>query len=147
MPAPFPHTYVVDLDWSGEPTAQGTLKSEGAPPLRTGPPRQFDGPGGDWSPEELLLAAVGSCTMTTFFALARRKELAVQRYGSHVEGQLDKTREGLVFTSVVLHVEIEVASADVQLARDLVSAAHGYCIVTNALRPEVRLEASVSPAG
>ena len=84
--------------------------------------------------------------MTTFFSLARRKKLEVRRYGSHVEAQLDKTREGLVFTSITVHVTLEVPPGNEALARDLLSAAHGYCIVSNALKPPVHLVPEVRVA-
>jgi len=65
---PLPHLYEVSL--SGGPTGHATLLAAGVPPLHSAPPKEFDGPGDAWSPEQFLLAAVGTCFMFTFRAVA-----------------------------------------------------------------------------
>jgi hypothetical protein len=50
---PLPHLYEVSL--SGGPTDYATLSAAGLPPLRSAPPKEFDGPGDAWSPEQLLV--------------------------------------------------------------------------------------------
>src|SRR6266511_1605142 len=67
---PLPHLYEVSL--SGGPTGHATLLAAGVPPLRSAPPKEFDGPGDAWSPEQFLLAAVETCFMFTFRAVAQR---------------------------------------------------------------------------
>lgn len=66
---PLPHLYEVSL--SGGPTGHATLLAAGVPPLRSAPPKDFDGPGDAWSPEQFLLAAVETCFMFTFRAVAQ----------------------------------------------------------------------------
>jgi len=66
---PLPHLYEVAL--SGGPKGYATLLAGGAPALRSAPPKDFDGPGDAWSPEHLLLAAVETCFMLTFRAVAQ----------------------------------------------------------------------------
>jgi organic hydroperoxide reductase OsmC/OhrA len=53
---PLPHHYSVRA--SGDPKRSVQLASHNLPVLFSAPPKEFDGPGDQWSPEELFLAAV-----------------------------------------------------------------------------------------
>ena len=141
MPHPFPHRYEVDLIW--EAGREGLATAPPRPPIAGGPPPEFDGRPDIWSPEHLLLSAVNLCQMTTFLALAAKARLEVVSYRSIASGVLDKTAEGLRFTAMRLRVELQVQPADVERGRQLLHTAHKHCIVSNALRVEVEIEAAV----
>ena len=66
---PFPHHYRARVGIA--PEGEVSLDSEGLAQIRSLPPPEFGGPGGYWSPETLLLAAVGDCMMLTFRAIAK----------------------------------------------------------------------------
>jgi organic hydroperoxide reductase OsmC/OhrA len=143
MIAPFPHHYEVSVRSTG--AGQGIASANGRA-LTCGPPPQFGGQPSWWSPEELLIASAALCLMTTFDALAARERLEVSHYESRAEGVLDKTREGILFTSITLHVDVDVAAAsDVARAERVLAAAHRYCIVSNALKPSVQVRTRVRP--
>ncbi len=144
-PRPFPHHYEVDVEWRGE---RGSILS--APPrpeILGGPPAQFGGHDEWWSPEHLLLSAVSLCLMATFQSLASHAELGVRGYHSVVKGLLDRTPDGLAFTSIVLHVDLQVAAADLERAAPLLERSKRHCIVANALRVPVDLRPSITPVG
>ena len=113
------------------------------PEFRGGPPVEFGGRDDWWSPEHLLLSAAGLCLKTTFEAFASRARLTVLAYSSRVEGTLDKTPQGLAFTSIEIAVELVVAEEDAARAGDLLRTAKDHCIVSNALKTPVQLTASV----
>ncbi len=69
----FPHLYDVQL--AARATGDAVLSSQDLPDLLVAPPPEFDGPGGTWSPEHLLLAAVESCLLLTWRARARHARL------------------------------------------------------------------------
>jgi organic hydroperoxide reductase OsmC/OhrA len=110
-----------------------------------GPPPEFDGEPTSWSPEHLLLSAANLCLMTTYMALAKKSGLETGRYQSRVEGVLEKTKEGILFTRITIHVDIEASKARLEEVRKTLEAAKKYCIVTNALKPPVEMEASIVP--
>lgn len=143
-PAPFPHHYDLQLTWA--PGQGARLASEQRPPLAGGPPAQFGGRSDWWTPEHLLLGASALCLQTTFDSFCRRARLEVQAYETRAEAVLDKTAEGLVFTSIVLRVRLKVAAQDVEKAGELLHKAKKYCIVSNALRPAVELDLTVDAA-
>lgn len=142
--APFPHRYDVTLEW--EAGAVAALESAPRTPIAGGAPPEFGGTDAWWSPEQLLLGAASLCLMTTFQALAARKELPVQAYRTRAEGVLDRTAGGLAFTSVVLDVTVTVAAIDVVRAEQLLCDAKQHCIVANSLKVPIELRASVQAA-
>jgi organic hydroperoxide reductase OsmC/OhrA len=143
MASPFPHHYDVRL-FAGNGSA--ILAGGNRPDIIGGPPPEFDGSDRWWSPEHLLLSSVALCLMTTFQVLARRADLHVAAYDSRVDGVLDKTAAGLAFTSIRLTVELRVAESDRARAQELLQTSKRYCIVANALKPAVELQAVVKAA-
>ncbi len=129
MPHSFPHTYKVSLTW--DDGSLGTSTCNNNPPLKVGPPPQFDGPDNVWSPEDMLLSSIQTCFMTTFFSLATRRKLNVSHFESEIRAELDKTKEGLVFTTIEMDVTLQVD--DEEKADRLLHMSDRYCIITNTL--------------
>ena len=141
MPHPYPHRYDLDLKWTGDALCD---LSSGPRTLKGGPPAQFDGTDEThWSPEHLILAALAQCLMATYFALNKRAAIETRSYTSKAEAVLDKTKEGLVFTSFKVVVRLAVPAARVDDAKKLVASAHKYCITSNALKTAATVEAVV----
>jgi organic hydroperoxide reductase OsmC/OhrA len=143
MAARFPHHYEVRVEGG---TGGAIVSAPPRPEFRGGPPEEFDGRNDWWSPEHLPLSAAALCMKTTFEAFARRKGLEVLAYGSRAEGTLDKTAQGLGFTSIVVSVELVVDAADVTRAEEILRSAKDHCIVSNALKTPVQLALTVKAA-
>jgi organic hydroperoxide reductase OsmC/OhrA len=141
MTAPFPHHYEIKLSWPRQGGAE--LYAAAAPPITGGAPMEFDGRDTWWSPEHLLLSSLSLCLMTTFEAIAARARLAVLHYDCRAEATLERTAEGLGFTAVGLHVEVEVNPEDAERAPGLLANAKKHCIVANALKPLVTVDFTV----
>jgi organic hydroperoxide reductase OsmC/OhrA len=58
------------------------------PKLDVASPPEFGGPAGTWSPEHLFVAAISSCLMTTFRAIASMSNLDVVDYKDDATGHL-----------------------------------------------------------
>ena len=141
MTHPFPHRYETTLTWEGE--SRAAMSSGARPVLVGGPPPEFDGEPGWWSPEHLLLSAANLCLMTTYMVLARKAGLEISQYTSRAEGLLDKGREGIVFTRITLRVEVRAPAERLEEARRLLETAKRYCIVSNSLKRPVEVEATI----
>lgn len=137
-PAAFPHRYTVTLE-------DRRLAAPPRTPIAVGPPPQFGGSDAVWSPEELLVGAALECLWTTFEAYARHDQLEVTGWRGSGVGVLDKGPTGPVFTSLTLFVDMTVASADVERARRVIDTAEKHCIIANALRVAVTVEAAIHP--
>lgn len=145
MPQPFPHRYEVSLSWKGGETSE--LSSGPRPVLPGGPPAQFDGTDETrWSPEHLVLAALAQCLLLTWISLNKRSQIPLKGWESKGESVLEKTKEGLVFTSFKLSVTLKTDADRVDEARRLLDTAKKYCIIANALKTAPTLEANVVPA-
>lgn len=134
-----PHNYHVAV--SGGPQGLVTVSAQDLPDLQTAPPPEFGGPGGHWSPEALLLAAVADCYVLSFRAVARAS-LSEWRLGCEVEGLLDKDGDGILrFLRITLRPRLTVpAGTDAERAEALLQKAKRICLISNSLNSEFLLE-------
>ena len=70
-----PHHYSVTATVAGDADHDIELTAPRLPILRTTSPAEFGGPGDRWSPETLLVGAVGDCLVLTSRGLAHRLNL------------------------------------------------------------------------
>lgn len=132
-------TYRTGLRWEGNKS--GTLQADGKPSLRVASPPEFKGEAGVWTPEDLFVAAVDICTMTTFMAFAQRLQLPVLTYTSSAEGMLEFVDGGYRFTKVVLRPKIVLGTPEAaEQVRRTLEDAHRSCLIANSIRAQVILE-------
>jgi organic hydroperoxide reductase OsmC/OhrA len=140
MPAPFPHQYSATISR----TFSSRARVE-APPrlsLHGGPSSAFDGDAASWSPEYLVLSSLGICMLTTFEAFAARDAIELSQWNATVNGTVERTPEGLMFTSIVLSIEMEI-SGHVERVGKTLEDAKQYCLVLNSLRVPVVIETQI----
>ena len=89
-------TFQVETVWRHERECRVSARRN--PDLTVATPPEFGGPEGIWSPEELLVASVGSCLLSTFLYFAYRFEFPFESYSSRSTGTIEKTSQGLRFT-------------------------------------------------
>ena len=80
--------------------------------------------------------------LTTFEAFAARDGIELLRWVASARGTVDRTPEGLMFTSIVLSIDMEVAG-DVERVEQTLEDAKQYCLVLNSLRVPVIVEADI----
>ncbi len=85
-----------------------SIHARNNPAVIVATPPEFDGPQDTWSPEELFVASVGSCLMSTFLYFAETGGVEFQLYQSTSRGLMEKTPEGLRFTKIEVDIEIDV---------------------------------------
>jgi len=140
---PYPHQYSVVA--TGAATGTTTLEAGGLPPLQIAAPPQFDGPGGQWSPEALLTAAVAGCFILTFRSLARSRGLSWTRLSCHVQGTLDRAGGVSRFTAFDVHANLCLETpGDADTARRLLEQAEHGCLIANSLRAERTLDVQIT---
>jgi organic hydroperoxide reductase OsmC/OhrA len=142
---PFPHRYLVRVGI--KPEGEVSLDSDGLAQIRSLPPPEWGGPGGYWSPETLLLAALGDCTMMTFRAIAKASRFEWREISAEVDGKLDRIDGNSRFTEVVLRVRLVVpAGADAARAKQLLDKSEKGCPISNSLSATKRIEADIVEA-
>lgn len=119
----------------------GKLQSGEKVEFRVASPPEFKGEAGVWTPEDLLVAAVETCTMTTFLALASRKLLPLISYSSRADGRLEYKDDGYQFTKIIIHPEIVVQNnAAIADAEKIIHDAHDNCLIARSIKAEVTIE-------
>lgn len=137
-----PHLYKVGV--SASPEGNLSVFADGLPALVVAPPRQFDGPGDQWSPEELLMAAVANCLVLSFRAIAKASSFEWLDIECHSEGVLDKVDRKMQFTAVKTYVKLTIAaSGSVELANKLLHKAEESCLVSNSLSSQTNIECEI----
>jgi organic hydroperoxide reductase OsmC/OhrA len=140
-----PHRYTVTAAGVGEGDID--LATERVPHLRSASPAEFDGPGDRWSPETLLVGAVGDCFVLTFRAVARASKLPWTSLQCQVTGTLDRIDRVTQFTGFDIRAQLSVpAGVDPDLARRLLDKAEGACLVSRSLKAATHLTAEIEVA-
>jgi organic hydroperoxide reductase OsmC/OhrA len=141
----FPHRYIITAH-SGT-AGNVRLAGERLPDLPSASPAEFGGPGDRWSPETLLVAAVGDCLVLTFRAVAAASKLAWTSLSCSVAGTLDCVDRVTQFTTFEVRAELEVApGTDVELARRVLDKAERNCLVSNSLKASVHVVPTITIA-
>jgi organic hydroperoxide reductase OsmC/OhrA len=136
---PYPHTYTVSAVASA--TGMVSVASPGLPGLDTAPPPDFDGPGGVWSPETLLVAAIADCFILTFRGVSRAAHFDWVGLEAHVDGTLERDSGVTQFVRYTTRAILTVKpNADHAKAQELLERAEKVCLVANSLRGVRALE-------
>ena len=138
----YPHRYVVSA--AAESDGKVRLDADDVVTIESVPPVEFGGPGGDWSPESLLVAAVADCFILTFRAIARPSRLDWIDLSCDVVGILDRVDRTTRFTGFEVDAKLTVpAGTDEAKATRLLNKAEQGCLVTNSMIAETHLTATV----
>lgn len=141
----YPHRYIASA--AGATEGEVTLASPSLASIPSAPPPQFDGPGGLWSPETLLTAAIADCIILTFRAIAAASHFTWLRLECRTEGVLDRLEGATQFTSFTTVARLTIpAEASEQRARMLLEKAERDCLVANSLRSVRSMQIEVTHA-
>jgi organic hydroperoxide reductase OsmC/OhrA len=116
--------------------ANGNEIPASATPAYLGNPQRVD-------PEAALVAALSSCHMLTFLALAANKGFVVESYEDDAVGHLERNQQGrMAITRVDLHPKIAFGGAKQPSAADLDwlhDKAHRECFIANSVMTDIRV--------
>lgn len=83
--------------------------------------------------------------MTTFLSIAEKSRLAFVQYSSEAVGTLEKTREGMLMTKIVIKPKVVIED---ETKKDrtllLLEKAEKYCLISNSMKTEVTIEPIVA---
>jgi len=126
---------------SGQP-AKTTMS--GISETEIGPPSEYGGSPNSLNPEEVLVASVNSCIMLVFFHFVKKYEVEVASYHSQAEGKVEKTKNGLRFTSVEVRARVSLGSAgSTEKIEEIAQLAEKYCLVSGSLACPVQYHVEV----
>jgi organic hydroperoxide reductase OsmC/OhrA len=137
MLVPFPLRYRTSL--SRAYGSRAHIEVPPCPVLYGGSSQALDGDPPSWSPEYMLLSSLGLSLLTTFEAFAARDGIEILAWEATVGGTVDRTPDGLMFTSIVVELDVALAG-DAARVEAALEDARQSCLVLNSLRVPVVIE-------
>ena len=96
------------------------------------------------NPEEAFVAALSSCHMLTFLAIAAKRKHVVESYVDKAVGYLERNESGqMAITRVVLRPEVSFKSGTALTDAELDTlhqSAHKNCFIANSVTTDVKIE-------
>ena len=118
---------------------QITFKDGVAKTFSAAPAYRGDASKGD--PEDMFVAALSSCHMLSFLAIAAKKKLTVLSYDDEAVGFMEKEGGKLWITRTVLHPKVRFETApDAATLAEMHHQAHELCFIANSVKTEVTVE-------
>jgi organic hydroperoxide reductase OsmC/OhrA len=72
--------------------------------------------------------------MLVFYHFADKDDLVIESYKGEAEGTVEKTKNGLRFTSVRVHAHVKVTGKDIAgKLQKMAELAEKYCLVSNSV--------------
>jgi organic hydroperoxide reductase OsmC/OhrA len=99
----------------------------------------YKGDAGKPDPEDLLVAALSSCHMLSFLAIAAKKKLTVTFYEDDAVGFLENSGGKLWITRVILRPKVAI-DGDAETLAQLHHLAHEACFIANSVKTDVSVE-------
>jgi len=134
------HYYNVNLTWSAD--RKGEISSpELNDNVEVATPPQFNkGMEGIWSPEHLLTAAVNSCLMTTFLAIAENSKLEFVSFNCESKGKLEQIDGKFLMTEIILEPTLKIKNeADKEKAERILHKSEAACLISNSIKAKTTL--------
>lgn len=140
------YTYRTGVRWTDRKI--GVISAIGKPDILVATPPEFKGHEGIWSPEDLFVASVNICLMTTFLAFAERAGLSFIGYEGTAEGLLELVEGKFQFTKIVLRPKLTLKPGeDAKKAGELLTKAEANCLISNSMKCRVELEPTIALGG
>jgi peroxiredoxin-like protein len=139
------HYYEVGLNW-----ATGRKGLISSPVLNSSievatPPEFTKGIPGIWSPEHLLVAAVNSCLMTTFLAIAENSGLKFVNFESKATGKLEKVDGKYMISEIILTPVLSIGnSSDEERAQRILQKSEDACLISNSVKSRIIFQPQIN---
>lgn len=141
-----PHIFEVNIRWTKE--RKGTVCSPDVAFVATErgcfdvatPPQFPKGMEGIWSPEHLFTAAISSCLMTTFLAIAENFKLEFTGFECRSRGTLEQVEGKYLMTHVLLEPELTIArEEDREKAFKVLQKSEAACLISNSVKSKISM--------
>lgn len=145
------HNYNVNISWtkdrkgimcSPEINKNGSIKAHC---IEVATPPEFDkGIPNIWSPEHLFTAAVSSCLMTTFLAIADYSKLEFVSFKCGSKGILEKIDGKFLISEVLLFPEVVITDQSKRERTErILEKAEKACLISNSVTSKITMEVKV----
>lgn len=141
------HFYDVNVEWNE--ARKGTMSSSVlSDKIEVATPPQFpNGMENIWSPEHLLVAAVNSCLMTTFLAIAENFKLEFTSFNSNAVGKLEIVDGKYMISEIELQPTVAVKNEEsVEKAQRVLLKSEKACLISNSVKSTIIFKPQITIA-
>ncbi len=139
------HQYNVNLKWNAERVGEVSSPELNSKIEVATPPQFPKGVEGVWSPEHFFTAAVNSCFMTTFLAIAENSRLEFKEFNCNAVGVLDQVEGKFLMTEVILNASLIITKEDdKEKALRVLDKSEKACLISNSINSKVSLNSFVT---
>lgn len=136
------HYYNVDVNWREERKGvmcSPELNRDSKSCIEVVTPPEFPkGIPGIWTPEHLFTAAISSCLMTTFLAVAENSKLEFSSFSCKSKGKLDQVEGKYLITEVTLEPTINIVNEkDRERAERVLQKSEAACLISNSVKSKI----------
>lgn len=141
------HHYNVDINWRQD--RKGIMCSpelaESNNCIEIATPAEFPkGMLNIWSPEHLFTAAVSSCLMTTFLAIAENSKLDFSGFSCKSKGILERIEGKYLMTEIILEPTVTIKDEkDRERAVRIVEKSEAACLISNSIKSKITMEVTI----
>ncbi|MCD6521913.1 OsmC family protein [Candidatus Calescamantes bacterium] len=140
-----PFTFSTELKWiEGK---KGVVSFPNNLKIEISTPPEFKGPQGFISPEELFLASIDSCILTTFLYFVEKAQIHLLSYQSKIEGEVIFKEGKLKFEKVKILPQIKVEKGELEKVKIIMEKTKNHCLISNSLNCEIILSPEIKEGG
>lgn len=141
------HYYEVNIDWTKDRRGRATSPILPQPIEVATPPEFAGGEPWIWSPEHLFAAAVNSCLMTTFLAIAGNSKLEYLSFHSKAKAKLEKVEGKFLMSEIILAPVVNLAEGQSEeRALRVLEKAEANCLISNSIKSKIIFQPKVTIA-
>lgn len=139
----FPHHYAATV--TGKDSGAIVTRSRQCPPLSVAEPKEFDGTGEHWSPEQIFVAMVADCLILTFRSIATASKFGWADIECKAEGLLERVDGVNKFTQVDVDVTLVLHKQDdYEKGMRLLTKAENQCLVKNSINAQTNFKNAIT---
>ena len=138
------HFYEVSVDWNQDRIGSLSSPVLSEPITVATPPEFTKGVPDIWSPEHLFVAAINSCLMTTFLAIAENFKFDFIGFSSKATGKLEMI-DGKYMMSEVTLMPVLTVKDDSEREKGLriLQKSEAACLITNSVKSNIIFEPEI----
>ncbi|MEO8085657.1 MAG: OsmC family protein [Bacteroidota bacterium] len=142
------HYYNVNINWNEDRKGvmcSPELNMDANSCIEVATPPEFPkGIPGIWSPEHLFTAAVSSCLMTTFLAIAENSKLEFLSFSCKSKGKLEQVDGKYLMTEIILEPTVTLAhEKDREKAERVLQKSEGACLISNSIKSKISMKPEI----
>lgn len=142
------HYYNVDINWNSDRKGMmcsPELNKDAGTCIEVATPPEFPkGIPGIWSPEHLFTAAVSSCLMTTFLAIAENSKLSFSEFSCRSKGKLEQVDGKYMMSEITLEPTVTIMDEnDRNKTERILQKAESACLISNSIKSKILMQTTI----